>query len=856
MFWNKKNREKLQEPPGGYLGSHPVALAVAWFGLVFFALPAHAATEFVSVVDPGMGSGYDYASLSAWEAGTQTNLTVATTKVFSGTKTGTIDGNGTMYLCRGGAYQTVTANRRRATSTQILVQTISNSSFVFQSGDIWYTNNTCNSAAYFTISDAGDSAINVAKCRSTGGTADTTKVTIDGSTTSAANYVKIYTDPVEGYRHSGKWDDTKYRLTSESYYGSLEISDNYVRVEGLQIEQTAVVSDAPAMIIDALATAANSDVTLDSVLVRGDGTGSGSHGIDIGSGKTTIRNSVIYSNADYGIAAAYGYNAPTVNVENSTIAANGGYGMYTEANLVQVKNSYFGGNTLGTYSYTSDNVSFTTSACSDNTVKSGLTPSIAHSISSGAYFVNVTSGSEDYHIQSASVLKDVGTSQSPTYTTDIDSQSRPIPYGGSWDIGADEEGAKTVFYSVGQDATTNNMTGSPTVTIAVGVATFSVAQTGNIGVGDRITYNVSSIMYISGKISQTQWNVVTNTGQAPLDITGSTVVSITREYTTLSGAEAGATDSNHLNTANLVTGNYVLNLPCYYDTGADTTAVTVNGYTTGSSNYIRIYTPVGTDDSNTSQRHGGKWDDTKYRLTTSAWNGINIYNQQGYTQVDGLQLYNSGGGAPRGFSSEDYANIYLKNSIVRRSGTAIGRGINIRGLSTDNKSGVINCVAYGGWEVGIYVNGFVAPYSFVYNSVSYGNTYGYRGFYAQAFKNCIAANNATSGFSRSSTYDIVLTNCASSDGTADDFDGSDNRVSQTFSFVDYANGDFHLNPTDTGAMNFGVDLSGDADYPFSTDIDGQERPVSGMWDIGADEGNKVSEIIRGTVKLKGNVKFK
>jgi hypothetical protein len=46
-----------------------------------------------------------------------------------------------------------------------------------------------------------------------------------------------------------------------------------------------------------------------------------------------------------------------------------------------------------------------------------------------------------------------------------------------------------VYYSVGQvkynDALGDLKTGTPTVTIASGVATFSVAQTGNIGVGDR-----------------------------------------------------------------------------------------------------------------------------------------------------------------------------------------------------------------------------------------------------------------------------------------------------------------------------------------------------------------------------------
>lgn len=51
-----------------------------------------------------------------------------------------------------------------------------------------------------------------------------------------------------------------------------------------------------------------------------------------------------------------------------------------------------------------------------------------------------------------------------------------------------------------------------------------------------------------------------------------------------------------------------------------------------------------------------------------------------------------------------------------------------------------------------------------------------------------------------------------------------------------------------------------ADYylPFNTDIDGQTRPDSNWnsWDIGADELLMEGYKIKGTVKLKGDVRFK
>ena len=124
------------------------------------------------------------------------------------------------------------------------------------------------------------------------------------------------------------------------------------------------------------------------------------------------------------------------------------------------------------------------------------------------------------------------------------------------------------------------MTGSPTVTIINGAAVFSVNQTGNIGVGDEVTYGTpSQIAYISGKTNadqdQEHWTLETATGGVPADIANATVTSITRAYTSLSAAVSGATDQNHLNSTNLSAINVILNFPCYYDSGPDTTAVQI-----------------------------------------------------------------------------------------------------------------------------------------------------------------------------------------------------------------------------------------------------------------------------------------
>jgi hypothetical protein len=147
-----------------------------------------------------------------------------------------------------------------------------------------------------------------------------------------------------------------------------------------------------------------------------------------------------------------------------------------------------------------------------------------------------------------------------------------------------------IYYSVGT-STDDLKSGTPTMTIASRTATFSAAQPDNIGVGDVITYNTSLKVYISGRTSSTVYTVQTVTGGAPADVTDATVNSIKRTFNSLNNAALNSDEPSYLNTADLVTGKYQLNWPCYGD-GEDTDSVTITGWTTGPDNYIKIFTPV------------------------------------------------------------------------------------------------------------------------------------------------------------------------------------------------------------------------------------------------------------------------
>ncbi|KKP67658.1 MAG: PKD domain containing protein [Candidatus Moranbacteria bacterium GW2011_GWE1_35_17] len=400
-----------------------------------------------------------------------------------------------------------------------------------------------------------------------------------------------------------------------------------------------------------------------------------------------------------------------------------------------------------------------------------------------------------------------------------------------------------VYYSVGQSVA-NLMSGAPTVTITGGAGVFSVAQTGNIGVGDRVTYNTSAVAYISAKTNADgmHWSLVTATGGLPGDISNSAVVSITREFTSLNSAEAAASNIFHINSSDLVSANVVLNLPCYYDTGADTTEVTVDSYTTSANNYIKIYTPNNTStEVNNSQRHQGKWDDGKYRLNVT---GIGILNSAHYTIIDGLQISISPNDTYRyGIrGNNNIGGMKISNNIIKQLNAQDNSGgIYIATMPSGYKSFAYNNIIYDIVGSAYFFSSVDIESFYIFNNTAHGNTVGFRDSGQDIIvKNNLAYDNGTDyvgTFSSSSTNNISKDATSPNSGSTDC--GGHSCRSQTISFVDAINKDFHLSPSDTAAKNAGADLSADANFPFNTDIDGSFRLHQGFgatqWDIGADE---------------------
>lgn len=215
-------------------------------------------------------------------------------------------------------------------------------------------------------------------------------------TSDATHYLII--EAGSGYATNGVYSTSVARLeSSNAYFPALEIPSGleYFQIYGMQIRHQSATPYEKNLVNK------GSSSLIDRCLVIG-----GEYGIyDKGTGNR-YRNSVVRSTTSHGIWK--GENGGIAYLDNVTVGACGGYGIAVGSWYeLQARNCYSGGNASADF-YETENGTLTLTTCASED-GSESTTAVAYSTSSGAYFGNVTAGTEDFRIGSSSSLDAAGT---------------------------------------------------------------------------------------------------------------------------------------------------------------------------------------------------------------------------------------------------------------------------------------------------------------------------------------------------------------------------------------------------------------------------------------------------------------
>ena len=278
---------------------------------------------------------------------------------------------------------------------------------------------------------------------------------------------------------------------------------------------------------------------------------------------------------------------------------------------------------------------------------------------------------------------------------------------------------------------------------------------------------------------------------------------------------------------NLVTADEILLVKCT-GSAADTTAVAATvwaSFVMDATRYVQI-------EPNTGQGHGGAWNTGVYRLETTDASALQLPTTAGvmyHIRLRGLQV----------------RTIATTGSTNRRAVNAAGPGISVNSI-VDVQGCILRVSKSGGtgtshagitiedsnWNTFYLANTLILlDGTSVGNGVSrnmQGNTYVHNcGVVADG--ECYASNTVNGTFQIKNSWGKGGTTFAVNHDTSSDYNstdlgtatgGANDRVSQTFTFVDAGNGDYRPASNDAAIRGHGVDLSADGDLAITTDMEG------------------------------------
>lgn len=411
--------------------------------------------------------------------------------------------------------------------------------------------------------------------------------------------------------------------------------------------------------------------------------------------------------------------------------------------------------------------------------------------------------------------------------------------------------ATSVIYRSVGPSNVSALTSSGTLTISGTTATFGGAVPNTVGVGDVIQYDDDndgdidandSVCFISARTSSTVFEVRAHDGGYPTQPTATdTDWSIFRAYTSLANAETGTentgidADLRNFDTwsggRDLVANGEQWNIACYAD-DTDSAIVAIDGWVTSENNFLKVFAPNLQSQVGISQRHAGRWQNGRYRLSVDSGTGTYALEvSDPYTIIEGLQVEPIGIYNMSGIGVTSTYGVKVRNNITRYSSTAGGDvGINLSMAETADGIYIYNNIIYD-YASGINHAALDAD-SPIYNNTIVDCTTGIDGHWQNRML-CInnIVYNASTAFADTfhASSDYNATDSGSATG------GSNDKTGQSFAFANYAADDFHISAVDSAARDAGTDLSNDLTLAFTTDIDGGTRPYNDRWDIGADE---------------------
>ncbi len=270
---------------------------------------------------------------------------------------------------------------------------------------------------------------------------ETGRVVIDGWTTDEDHYIKIFTAPEA--RHDGKWNESKYRLEgSHLWTPILQVSEDYVVIDGLQIFNSATQNQPVGVVIDNRSTLGG-DVRIKNNIIRFP-----KEVLPYQAGitlridpQTTVKvlNNIIINPYDGISAAPWSGDKGTYVIYNNTLVDPKRYGIQcafegSGQGALLLKNNLVQGINTNYDIYGSSNLNLFEHAA--NISEDASSPDDALRNKQALF---VEEALDDFHLSESDITaKDMGVDLSNNsyapFDNDIDGENRAS----LWDIGADE----------------------------------------------------------------------------------------------------------------------------------------------------------------------------------------------------------------------------------------------------------------------------------------------------------------------------------------------------------------------------------------------------------------------------------